>query len=66
MTITINVPVFPMRKEITDRKQRRGLKLGNLAFHNPLTAKGTAKRYSREGLEFDVSGLGKPQGSSSR
>jgi len=64
MTITINVPVFPMRKEISARKKRRGLKIGTLEFHNPLAAKASAPRYSREGLEFDVSGLGKPDGSS--
>ncbi|WP_454915054.1 hypothetical protein [Xanthobacter sediminis] len=64
MTITINVPVFPMRKEIAARKRRRGLKIGPLEFHNPLAAKTAEPRYSREGLEFDVSGLRKPTGSS--
>lgn len=64
MTITINVPVFPMRKEIAARKRRRGLKIGTLEFPNPLATKATEPRYSREGLEFDVSGLGKPNGSS--
>ncbi|MDQ0503544.1 hypothetical protein [Xanthobacter agilis] len=64
MTITINVPVFPMRKEIAARKQRRGLNIGTLPFQNTLATKTPEPRYSREGLEFDVSGLGKPHGSS--
>lgn len=64
MTITINVPLFPMRKEIAARKRRRGLKIGTLPFQNALAAKSSEPRYSREGLEFDVSGLGKPSGSS--
>lgn len=64
MTITINVPVFPMRKEIADRKRKRGLKIAGLTLPNPLTAKRSEPRYSRDGLEFDVSGLGKPSGSS--
>lgn len=64
MTITINVPLFPMRKEITARKQRRGLKIGILPFYNMLGAKKAEPRYSRDGLEFDVTGLGKPNGSS--
>ncbi|MFG1416231.1 hypothetical protein V5F38_03610 [Xanthobacter sp. V0B-10] len=60
MTITINVPVFPMRKEIAARKERRGLKIAGLTFHNALSGRKAEPRYSREGLEFDVSGLGKP------
>ncbi|MFG1477228.1 hypothetical protein V5F53_01025 [Xanthobacter sp. V4C-4] len=60
MTITINVPLFPMRKEIADRKQRRGLKIGFLPFLGARGTKTAEQRYSREGLEFDVSGLGKP------
>ncbi|MFG1180535.1 hypothetical protein [Xanthobacter versatilis] len=64
MTITINVPVFPLRKEIAARKRRLSLSLGL-----PLRgAKGGAKaagtgpdpRYTADGLEFDVSGIGKP------
>ncbi|MFG1295241.1 MULTISPECIES: hypothetical protein [Xanthobacter] len=63
MTITINVPLFPMRKEIAARKERRGLKIGTLMFHNVFGSKKAARRYSREGLEFDVSDFAKPNGS---
>ncbi|MFG1345335.1 hypothetical protein V5F59_10610 [Xanthobacter autotrophicus DSM 431] len=68
MTITINVPVFPLRKEIADRKRRLGLSLGL-----PLRGKkapekggeaGTDPRYTADGLEFDVSGLAKAGGRS--
>lgn len=62
MTITINVPLFPLRKEIEARKQRREWKIGTLQFHNPLARKSAEARYSREGLEFDVSGFTKPAG----
>ncbi|MGR7995442.1 hypothetical protein [Xanthobacter sp. ZOL 2024] len=64
MTITINIPLFPMRKEIADRKRKRGLKIGGLPFPGSLTSKPSEPRYSRDGLEFDVSGLGKPSRSS--
>jgi len=63
MTITINVPVFPMRKEIADLKQRRGWKLGNLSLPHAFTRKPAAPRYSQDGLEFDVGGVEKPHGS---
>jgi len=63
MTITINVPVFPMRKEIADRKQRRSWKLGNLAFPHAFSRKPAAARYSEDGLEFDIGGVAKPRAS---
>ncbi|MFG1350619.1 hypothetical protein [Xanthobacter autotrophicus] len=64
MTITINVPVFPLRKEIAARKRRMGLSLGLLGRGAKGGTKGTGAgpdaRYTADGLEFDVSGIGKP------
>ena len=64
MTITINVPVFPLRKEIAARKRRIGLSLGLLGRGAKGAAKGAgtgpAPRYTADGLEFDVTGIGKP------
>lgn len=65
MTITINVPVFPLRKEIEARKRRlrfpisfssRGCKAGaDEAQAN--------SRYTEAGLEFDVTGIARhPRG----
>ncbi|WP_024276832.1 hypothetical protein [Xanthobacter sp. 126] len=64
MTITINVPVFPLRKEIDARKRRlrlplsfssRGSKAGDEAPAN--------SRYTEAGLEFDVTGIARhPRG----
>lgn len=66
MTITINVPVFPLRKEIAARKRRLALSLGLPLRGAKDTAKTSAKggkgtgtgpdpRYTADGLEFDVS-----------
>ena len=68
MTITINVPVFPLRKEIAARKRRLALSLGlplrgtkdatkNTAKGNKGTGTGPDPRYTADGLEFDVSDL---------
>lgn len=62
MTITINVPVFPLRKEIAARKRRLGLSLGLRRPRSAPENGGTDLRYTAEGLEFDVTGLGKPRG----
>lgn len=60
MTITINVPVFPLRKEIAARKRRMGLSL-SLPLRGTRSAPGgTDPRYTAEGLEFDVSDMDKP------
>ncbi|MEP9354343.1 hypothetical protein ABLE93_12170 [Xanthobacter sp. KR7-65] len=62
MTITINVPVFPLRKEIAARKRRRG-------FPMSFSLRGCASaareenldpRYTEDGLEFDVTGIARP------
>lgn len=64
MTITINVPVFPLRKEIDARKRR-------LRFPLSLAPRGKAgageaqtnPRYTEVGLEFDVTGIARhPRG----
>ncbi|QRG07634.1 hypothetical protein EZH22_04355 [Xanthobacter dioxanivorans] len=69
MTITINVPVFPLRKEIAARKRRLGLSLGFSRGPRDAAAgkasggkcgsaaAGPEPRYTAEGLEFDVSGM---------
>lgn len=81
MTFTINFPIFPMRREIAERRKRLGLPVDDAAAADAVSkagskgagskgASGTAQRgsarYSREGFEFDVSALPRmPQGSSS-
>lgn len=59
MTFTINVPVFPLRKEINARRRRLSLCMGL-----PLRGSGKTKepepRYTADGLEFDVTDLGRP------
>lgn len=57
MTMTINVPVFPMRKEIEERKQRRGVLFSLFSFPfskaKPVQTR-SGDRYSADALEFDV------------
>ncbi len=55
MTMTINVPVFPMRKEIEERKQRRGVLFSLFPFGKakPVPTR-SEERYSADALEFDV------------
>lgn len=76
MTFTINFPIFPMRREIAERRKRLGLPVDDAAAADAVSkagskgANGDARRgnarYSREGFEFDVSALPRiPQGSSS-
>ncbi|MDI4665425.1 hypothetical protein K9U40_13955 [Xanthobacter autotrophicus] len=64
MTITINVPVFPLRKEIAARKRRLNLSLCLPGRGAKGGAKGAGNgpdpRYTADGLEFDVSDIGKP------
>jgi len=62
MTITINVPVFPLRKEIAARKRRLALSLGlplrgskDAGKAGKGTGTGPDPRYTADGLEFDVS-----------
>lgn len=54
MTMTINVPVFPMRKEIANRKRSRALSFFSLSFGGE-DARPAPSRYSRDGFEFDFS-----------
>ena len=73
MTITINVPVFPLRKEIDARKRRlrfpkslSSMSLSSMSF-SPLSFSSRAtkaadeapanSRYTEAGLEFDVTGI---------
>lgn len=65
MTITINVPVFPLRKEIAARKRRLRLPFC-LAPRGGKDGAGEApanSRYTEAGLEFDVTGIARhPRG----
>lgn len=64
MTITINVPVFPLRKEIDARKRRLRFPLG-LSSRGCKTADEAPanSRYTEAGLEFDVTGIARhPRG----
>lgn len=69
MTITINVPVFPLRKEIDARKRRLRfpLSFSPLSFASR-ASKATDEapansRYTEAGLEFDVTGISRhPRG----
>lgn len=67
MTITINMPIFPLRKEIAERRKRMEAGLPGTPFGrsgNRQAAGYGEARYSRDGLEFDVSAVrGLPQGS---
>lgn len=64
MTITINVPVFPLRKEIAARKRRLGLSqllpMRGAKGRAAGAEAGPDPRYTAEGLEFDVAGLANP------
>lgn len=58
MTMTISVPVFPLRKEIADRKRRKGFALFNrLCRREEPVEAAPVDRYSLEGFEFDFSEL---------
>lgn len=57
MTITINVPIFPLRKEIAARKRRMGLSLSLPLRGAAASARDTDLRYTADGLEFDVAGF---------
>lgn len=61
MTITINLPIFPLRREIAALKRRLRR---NLAATPSAAASGRPDtRYSRDGFEFDVAALAHlPQG----
>ncbi len=71
MTITINMPIFPLRKEIAERRKRMEAGLPGTPFRRSAAGKSAASygdaRYSRDGLEFDVTALGAlPQGTAGR
>lgn len=66
MTITINFPIFPMRREIDARKRRLARNLTSASSADAVNAARPDARYSRDGLEFDVAGLDRlPEGSPS-
>lgn len=54
MTMTINVPVFPMRDAVRARKESRGLGFLAMAFASDAT-RAKRRRYSPEAFEFDFS-----------
>lgn len=60
MTITINVPVFPLRKEIAARKRRRGFPFSLRGGKSGTAEADPNPRYTEDGLEFDVTGLARP------
>ncbi len=64
MTITINVPVFPLRKEIDARKRRLRFPLGFSSRGCKAADEAPANsRYTEAGLEFDVTGIARhPRG----
>lgn len=72
MTFTINMPIFPLRQEISERRKRMETVLPGTPFGRAGAnrAAGTGyepARYSRDGFEFDVSALARlPQGSAAR
>lgn len=57
MTITINFPIFPLRREIAARKRRLGRSLTGVPHAQALDPNRGDARYSRDGLEFDVGGI---------
>lgn len=64
MTITINVPVFPLRKEIDARKRRLRFPLSFSSRGGKATDEAPANsRYTEAGLEFDVTSIARhPRG----
>ena len=64
MTITINVPVFPLRKEIDARKRRLRFPLSFSSRGSKAADESPANsRYTEAGLEFDVTGIARhPRG----
>lgn len=72
MTFTINMPIFPPRLEMSERRKRMesvlpGTPFGRAGSGRPAGIGYEPARYSRDGFEFDVSALVRlPQGPAAR
>ncbi|MBB6308007.1 hypothetical protein [Xanthobacter tagetidis] len=63
MTITINLPIFPLRREIAALKRHLGRKLTTPAATRASASVREDTRYSLDGFEFDVAAMAHlPQG----
>lgn len=66
MTITINLPIFPLRREIAALKQRLGRSPSRAPAAGSSAPGRREARYSLDGFEFDVAALAQlPRGSRS-